>query len=117
VDDDWMNREIMRVHLEAEGYQVLEANSGEQALRIFREKKDEIDLVMLDLIMPELGGGETFDALRTIDPSIRVLLCSGYSLNGQAREVLQRGCDGFIQKPFKLRQLADELRVILDRPN
>ncbi|HHP7233949.1 MAG TPA: ATP-binding protein [Desulfobacterales bacterium] len=117
VDDEPNIVEIGEEVLQSLGYKTLTANSGEQALRIFREKKDEIDLVMLDLVMPELGGGETFEALRTIDPSVRVLLCSGYSLNGQAREILQRGCDGFIQKPFKLRQLADELRGILDRPN
>jgi PAS domain S-box-containing protein len=117
VDDEPNIVEIGEEVLQSLGYKTLTANSGEQALRIFREKKNEIDLVMLDLVMPDLGGGETFDALRTIEPSVRVLLCSGYSLNGQAREILQRGCDGFIQKPFKLRQLADELRAILDHPN
>jgi CheY-like chemotaxis protein len=67
----------------------------------------------MDMIMPGMGGGETFDRLKSIDPDIRVLLSSGYSINGQASKILARGCDGFIQKPFNLIQLSDKIQQII----
>ena len=76
--------------------------------------EDGIDLVILDMIMPAMGGGPTFDALKAVDQNVRVLLSSGYSLNGQAADILQRGCRGFIQKPFDLGSLSRKLREILD---
>jgi len=74
------------------------------------------DLVILDMIMPKMGGGETFDRLKEIDPDIKVLLSSGYSINGQATEILDRGCSGFIQKPFNIQQLSVRIRGVLDQP-
>jgi len=65
--------------------------------------------------MPDMSGGDTFDRLREIDPDIKVLLSSGYSINGQATEILERGCDGFIQKPFNMKGLSQKLRQILDK--
>jgi CheY-like chemotaxis protein len=70
-------------------------------------------LVVLDLIMPDMGGGETFDRLKEIDPDIRVLLSSGYGINGAATEILERGANSFIQKPFRLSDLADRFVEIL----
>ena len=72
------------------------------------------DMVILDMIMPEMGGGETYDRLREINPDIKVLLSSGYSINGQATEILERGCNGFIQKPFNMKGLSRSIRGILD---
>jgi CheY-like chemotaxis protein len=69
----------------------------------------------MDMIMPGLGGGETFDRLKRINPNVKVLLCSGYSINGQASKIMERGCDGFIQKPFTLKQLSVKIREILDK--
>jgi len=115
VDDEPNIIEIGEEVLQSLGYKTLTACGGEEALEIYRQHRADIDLVILDMVMPDLGGGETFDALKAIEPCVRVLLCSGYSLNDQARKIMQRGCDGFIQKPFKLQQLADELRAILDR--
>ena len=80
---------------------------------IFRTNGDAIDLVLLDMIMPEMGGGETFDRLRQIDPEIKVLLSSGYSIDGRAQDILNRGCNGFIQKPFNLNELSKKLKDIL----
>ena len=73
-----------------------------------------IDLVVLDMIMPETGGAQVFDTLKGINPNLKVLLSSGYSLNGQASEILARGCNGFIQKPFDLDSLSQKIREILD---
>jgi CheY-like chemotaxis protein len=77
------------------------------------EKGNEIDLVILDMIMPGISGGETFDRLREIDPDVRVLLSSGYSINGEAKTIMDRGCNGFIQKPFQLGKLSGKIREML----
>jgi PAS domain S-box-containing protein len=115
VDDEQMIIEVGQEILFALGYKVLVATNGYEAVQIFQKRWNAIDLVILDLIMPGLSGGETFDQMKNINPGINVLLCSGYSLNGQAMEILDRGCNGFIQKPFKLRELSIKLREILDR--
>jgi CheY-like chemotaxis protein len=100
--------------LSSMGYTVLRALSGEEAIELYKENRDGIDLIILDMIMPGIGGGETFDRLRMIDPRVRVLLSSGYSVDGQATEILQRGCNGFIQKPFDIKQLSQKIRVVLE---
>ena len=71
-------------------------------------------MIILDMIMPGMDGGKTFDQLRNIRSSIPVLLSSGYSLNGQANTILQRGCNGFVQKPFSINQLSQKIRDVLD---
>jgi two-component system cell cycle sensor histidine kinase/response regulator CckA len=100
--------------LAALGYHVMVAQNGKQAVELFKENQDKIDMVILDLIMPDMGGGEVFDRLKEIKPKVRVLLSSGYSMEGQAQEIMTRGCDGFIQKPFNMEQLSDKLREILE---
>ncbi len=115
VDDEEMIIEVGEEILQALGYKVLPAVSGKEALKIYQNKKDSIAMVILDMIMPGMGGGETYDNLKQINPDIKVLLSSGYSISGQAAEILERGCDGFIQKPFKLRQLSVKIREILDK--
>ena len=74
-----------------------------------------MDIVILDLVMPDLNGKETFDLLRAIDKNVLVLLSRGYSVDGDATELLEKGCDGFIQKPFDLKDLSQRMRVLLDR--
>jgi CheY-like chemotaxis protein len=96
------------------GYKVFTANSGKEAIEIYEKKKEGIDIVILDMIMPNMGGGETFDLLKKINPGIKVLLSSGYSLDGQAAEILKRGCSGFIQKPFQMKALSQKIRLILE---
>jgi signal transduction histidine kinase len=115
VDDEDMIVEVGRKGLESLGYQVLVALSGEEALDIYGKQKDEIDLVMLDMIMPGMGGGETFDRLKALDGSVRVLLSSGYSINGRAQEILDRGCRAFIQKPFTLKELSQKVKAVFTR--
>ena len=69
------------------------------------------------MIMPDIGGGETYDAIKKIDSGVKVLLSSGYSLSGQASEILDRGCNGFIQKPFNMRTLSQKIRKVLSDDN
>jgi len=115
VDDEEMIRNVGQELLEELGYKVLIARDGEEAVNIYKANKDGIDLVILDMIMPGTGGGEAYDRLKGIDPGIRVLLSSGYSINGEAAKILERGCSGFIQKPFDMQGLSTKIREILDK--
>jgi two-component system cell cycle sensor histidine kinase/response regulator CckA len=100
--------------LKALGYQVLTAKSGKEAVDLYTKNKDKIHMIILDMIMPGLSGGETYDALKKVNPEVKVLLSSGYSVDGEASEILKRGCKGFIQKPFNIKSLSKRLREILD---
>jgi two-component system, cell cycle sensor histidine kinase and response regulator CckA len=114
VDDEKMVLDVSMEMLESLGYRVFSAGSGQEAIAVYMEKKGRIDLVILDMIMPGISGGETFDRLREICPGIVVLLSSGYSVNGQAQEILDRGCRGFLQKPFTLEILSKKIREVLN---
>jgi PAS domain S-box-containing protein len=114
VDDEDMIIEVGQEMLTALGYKVLLAMSGKEALEIYQKNHNNVDLIILDMIMPGVSGSETFDNLKKINPAVKILLSSGYTISGQAAEILERGCNGFIQKPFKLRQLSVKMREILD---
>ena len=114
VDDEKIVLEANREMLESMGYRVYAVGSGQEAIALFMGKRNEIDLVILDMIMPGISGGETFDRLREINPEIKVLLSSGYSLNGEAQTIMDRGCKGFIQKPFQIEKLSQKVREMLD---
>jgi PAS domain S-box-containing protein len=114
VDDEAMILEVGQEILAALGYDVLTAASGQEAIDAIRDNQVTIDLFIIDMIMPHMGGSDLFDRLKEINPSVKVLLSSGYSIDGQAREILNRGCDGFIQKPFSVSQLSMKIREILD---
>lgn len=113
VDDEDMIIDVGQEMLETLGYRVLIARSGKEALDAYRKQKGMIDLVILDMIMPGMGGGETYDRMKEIDESVKVLLSSGYSINGQAKEIIDRGCMGFIQKPFSLNDPSINMREAL----
>jgi PAS domain S-box-containing protein len=114
VDDEEMIIDIGKQLLDSLGYKVMVAGSGNEALQIYEKNKDHIDLVILDMIMPDMSGGDTYDKLKGISPSIKVLLASGYSINGQAQAILDRGCNAFLQKPFNLEELSKKIRSVLD---
>ncbi|HEU19897.1 MAG TPA: PAS domain S-box protein [Deltaproteobacteria bacterium] len=114
IDDEVMVLDVARAMLQSLGYRVYCAGSGQEGVAVYHEKKDEIDLVILDMIMPGISGGEAFDRLREIDPTQKVLPSSGYSVDGKARQILEKGCNGFLQKPFRLEQLAREVRTALE---
>jgi nitrogen-specific signal transduction histidine kinase len=114
VDDEKMILEVGQAMLERLGYRVITAGGGEKALRELEKRASEVDMVILDLIMPVIDGGETYDRIRQIAPGVPVILSSGYSIDGQAREILNRGCDGFIQKPFDIQSLSVKIRSVLN---
>ncbi|HEX8948421.1 MAG TPA: ATP-binding protein [Dissulfurispiraceae bacterium] len=115
IDDDIDVRELCRDMLEPLGYTVLSAGNGSDGINLFRQMKDKISVVVLDMIMPKMGGNEVYHALRTIDPALRVVLCSGYSHNGFAGidSLLKRGVKAFIQKPFTRFAIAHAIRKAL----
>ncbi len=115
VDDEHMVIEGCREMLTKLGYHVSITRNGKDAIEIYKENQDKIDIAIIDMIMPELSGGETYDRLKKMNPDINVLLCSGHSINGQATQILERGCNGFIQKPFNIEVLSIKLREILDK--
>jgi len=117
VDDEEMIRDVGEAMLTKLGYSILVADSGEQALDQIKQNGHAIDLVILDLIMPDLDGGKTFDLIKEIRPDIPVILASGYAIDGQANEIMKKGCNGFIQKPYNIADLSQKVREILDEDN
>jgi CheY-like chemotaxis protein len=115
VDDENVVLGVGKDMLEKIGYKVLLATSGKKAIELYSRHKNDIDLVVLDMIMPHMGGGETYDRMKEKNSKIKVLLSSGYSIDGQAAEILKRGCDGFLQKPFNMKELSVKIREILDK--
>jgi len=115
VDDEELIIDVGGEILKFLGYTVFLARSGKEAIEIYKEKQDTIDLVMLDMIMPDMGGGKAYDILKKINPDIKVLLSSGYSINGQAQEIMEHGCDGFIQKPFSIEQISHKIKELLKK--
>ncbi len=113
VDDEEIVIGVGKKMLEKLGFSVLTATSGKEALDIYRNNKDKISLVVLDMIMPGMGAGDTYDELQVIDPAIKVLLSSGYGVDQQTSEILKRGCKGFIQKPFNMQGLSGKIGEIL----
>jgi PAS domain S-box-containing protein len=113
VDDEEMVIDIGAQMIKKMGYDVIYTRKGDEALSLYDTHRNSIDLVVLDLIMPGMGGGDTFDELKKIDPDVKVLLSSGYCIDGQAREILNRGCRGFIQKPYNMQALSQKIDEIL----
>jgi len=113
VDDEKVILDVNKPMLENLGYTVLAASGGREAIDVFKAANQKIDMVILDMIMPDLGGGAVFDHLKDAKPEVKVLLSTGYSMIGQAEEILSRGCTGFIQKPFNIQQLSRKIREVL----
>jgi two-component system, cell cycle sensor histidine kinase and response regulator CckA len=115
VDDEESIVDVCGEILDSMGYNVFQAGDGKEALKIFAENKDMIDLVILDMIMPVLSGEETFDGLKVINPEVKVILSSGYVVSNQAKRIMEKGCKAFLQKPFRMEELSQKIREVLDR--
>ncbi len=116
VDDEKAAILVEKLMLEELGYTVLPVRSGRRAIELYKENKAGFDLVALDMIMPEMNGKDTYDELKKINPKVKVLLVSGYSLNKQIEELMGLGCKGYIQKPFDIVGLSQKVREALDAP-
>ena len=113
VDDEEIVREILSDMLRRLGYEVIEAEAGAEAVEVYGSQREQIDAVILDLVMPGMSGGDTFDALRAIDPSVRALLSTGHSPDGVTQALLDRGVKGLVPKPYGLNELARALHAAL----
>ena len=102
--------------LEILGYQVIVTQSGQEAIDIYTRQKDEIDLVIQDMVMPGMNGADIFQALKKINPKVKVILASGYVMNKQIAAVMEQGCRAFMPKPFRLEDLSVKVREVLDSP-
>jgi two-component system cell cycle sensor histidine kinase/response regulator CckA len=113
VDDEQAVLKVAAEILHKLRFDVLAAESGREALRLFHENRKDIVLVILDIVMPGMGGSEVYRELRNLMPDVKVLLCSGYSIQGEADRLIGIGASGFIQKPFSLSSLEQSINEVL----
>ena len=116
VDDEELILDVGRAMLEKLGYCVTAAKGGGEAVKAVKNMKNKIDLVILDMIMPGMDGGKTFDSIREIVPTMRVMFASGHAAGNQVNKAMGKGCGGFIQKPFTIAELSESVRNMLDVP-
>ncbi|OGV81775.1 MAG: hypothetical protein A3K19_26275 [Lentisphaerae bacterium RIFOXYB12_FULL_65_16] len=116
VDDEDMIWDVIIDMLQQMGYSVILAGNGLEAVETYQANPGQIDLVILDMVMPKLDGHEAFFQLKAMDPNVRVLLSSGYVSEEDAADVLAAGALGFLQKPYRMADLARKIRTIFDVP-
>ena len=114
VDDEEALRDIGRRLLLKNGYRVMEADSGEEALEVFRNNSDRVDLVLMDLGMPGMGGRKCFEALREMKPQLKIVITSGYALEEPERALVSSGKAAYVSKPYILKDLLHTIRTVLD---
>jgi PAS domain S-box-containing protein len=114
IDDEKHIRELAQTIFERYGYKVICCEDGISGIESYCENRDKIDLVVLDLIMPGISGTETLQKLIEINPDIKVIVASGYSINGHAKDALNSGAMSFISKPYTIKSLLGEVRKIID---
>ena len=117
VDDEPYILDANKAMLDALGYDVLLADGGAAALDLFARHQVRIDLLILDLAMPEMGGEVVYERIKALRPQVRVILSSGYGVEGLAESLLKKGCDGFLQKPYTMGQLATQIKAVLGCPS
>lgn len=113
VDDEEVITDVTGRLLRELGYTITTADNGEEAIKLYTESHADIDLVIIDMIMPGISGSDTFDRLKAVNPSVRAILSSGYSLNGKAQDIINKGVRAFLQKPYRLSDLARKIREVL----
>jgi signal transduction histidine kinase/ActR/RegA family two-component response regulator len=114
AEDEEVIREMAQIGLESKGYKVLSAPDGAAALSTYRACQDEIDLVIADMVMPRISGPELFASMKEINPSVRVIVSSGYSHDQEGERMLRHGCLGYLQKPYSIESLNRAVRSVLD---
>ena len=114
VDDEEVILNVNRMVLEKLGYKVLVTRSGQEAIEVFKGRKDDIDLVLLDMIVPGMEAGKVLEILNGVHGGIRIILLSGYGMNDEIKSMMERGCRAFIQKPFDLGDFSRKIKDVLD---
>lgn len=113
VDDEKMITDAVGALLEKVGYRVLRAGGGKEAVQLVEQGMDDINLVILDMLMPDMDGRKTFHRIKKIQPKLPVLMASGYNHQEQISDIMQQGANGFIQKPYTISQLHPTIQNIL----
>ena len=113
VEDDPANQYMMKEMLERMFCDIEIASCGAEAIQMYKQNREDIDLVILDVVMPKKNGPETFRELKIINPEVKVLLSSGYSLDQTTQKLLSEGVAGFLQKPYTIEQLQDKIVEIV----
>ncbi len=116
VDDEKGVIEVCSEMLESLGYKVKAVSSGLEAIAVLKDKTTQIDLVILDMVMPQMNGQETYEKIKTFDPEMKVLVSSGYSRENEIDEMMEKGCNGFILKPFDVATLSEKINAVLKMP-
>ena len=114
IDDEEMVINISEMMLKRLGYRVLKAHSGYEGLQLFEENKSKIDLIISDLEMPKMNGEEVMDKIREIDPQIKVMLSSGALTDADEKNVVNKGFNGFIKKPYNMNTLCEKMAEIIN---
>jgi two-component system cell cycle sensor histidine kinase/response regulator CckA len=113
IEDELAVIEVLRKLLEHLGYKVIEAKTGKEAIRLVRVYDGDINLAILDVFLPDMNGNKVYALLKEYNPDLKVIVCSGYSIEGPAQEILDAGAHGFIQKPFTIEELSEKLNELL----
>jgi len=114
IEDEEMIMRVNRALLERLGYHVLGAKTGREAINIAKTFDGDIDLAILDIVLPDMGGKAIYPHIMEARPNLKVIACSGYPFDGPAREILNAGAQGFIEKPFLLTTLSEKLKKVLE---
>jgi len=114
VDDQETIWDFLIEALQNLGYSVLLAENGLDAVEVYRNNPEQIDLVLLDMVMPKEGGRNTFYKIKEMDPRANILLSSGHVSSEDVNDLLKQGAKGFLPKPHRIKDLAIEIRRILD---
>ncbi len=106
--------EISRAILERLGYRVLVAGTGQEAIDVVKTFDGHIDLALLDILLPDMSGNDIYPRIMEARPKLKVIICSGYSIDGPAKEILDAGAQDFIQKPFAIAEISKKLKKVLE---
>ncbi|MDQ7783249.1 MAG: response regulator [Desulfomonilaceae bacterium] len=114
VEDELLITDLTRRILERSGYSVLSAANGTDALSLYEKERQTISLVILDLILPGMGGIQCLEKLREVDPTVKILVTTGHPIIGAERQAIESGARGFLHKPFTMKQMLTAVRAVLD---
>ena len=114
IEDEEPLVKLFRKVLERLGYRVLQARTGKQAVEFAKTFDGQIDLALLDIKLPDMEGGKIYPLIMEARPDLKVIVCSGYSIDGPAQDILDAGAEGFIQKPFSIAPFAEKLKQVLE---
>ena len=112
ADDEEMVLEVGAQMLKRLGFNVIGAENGCKAIELFQDHKEIVDIVIIDVVMPDLGGAEVIEAIKKINPDVKIMLLSGYGIDRKTNEIMQ-SCSGFIQKPFSMKELSETIKAVM----